>query len=989
MEPVPRPPRIAGRVSERARLLDLVRLAGEGHPGAVLLHGEAGVGKTALVRSIAAKARLEGAQVLWGTGQRFDSANALLLPVTMALDRWLRDASPTDREHVLAHVPDAAAVLPSIGDLLGEGPPARQVVVVDALVSRILELGPMLLVIDDLQWADPASRGALAYLIAGFARQRLALVIIYRDEDSRGNEDFRSWIADMRRMSSVDMVALNRLDRDETGVQLTSLLGVAPTSSLLVQVFERSQGNAYLNELLVSETDAYSDALPEPLPAALNEALLSAWRRLGPGGRTLTCVLAVAGRPTDMTAVRDVMVELEGAEPAASVWHEAVDAGIVVLERQTVWFRHPLLSEVLLGELLPGEAAPIHAAWAGMLLRCCASGIDEVRRQAAIAIHCEAAGDARGAFDAYLRAADLTDEQRSPGEAARNLVRAASLWTEGAPRTADTTALLTLLERAAHMCCRAEQGDQGLTLLARALELVDEGVEPLRASRLLMEWADLQWEQGELEKPDVDVVVRAARLAQSVPDSPEYAEALAMVSNGLRWSGLHGEAAARAEEGVRAAQRSGSARALSKALGARASTRTDLLVAYVETQQALSYARESGDDLSIDYAYGACARVLVRMGHLDELILLTRQALEHAVEHGRGAPASSVLASALLFVGELKAAGEALREGLSLGGMTSSSVALRLHAAVLAGRLGDQQRAHMHRSRAYEVMPSLERRLGAFAVPALAEVLLGESNPVAALQLVLAAMPAAAVDPMWLDVLVLWGARAAADLVERGNDAQELDILEQGRVGLADLVSLRAGLPGVPYTPTCDTDLVRPAMAALFEAERRRATGAADQVTAWREAAAACEQAGMLWDQHQAQWRLADELVRATGRGSAAASVALRSTHRYAAAQNAEPLQRRVEQTGTLGRISLTEPVQPSWRDSGPTVFAQLTGREAEILAHLVAKRTNADIAAQLNISEKTVSVHVSNLMRKTSTGSRREVAALAIRLGWRTEEAP
>ena len=63
-----------------------------------------------------------------------------------------------------------------------------------------------------------------------------------------------------------------------------------------------------------------------------------------------------------------------------------------------------------------------------------------------------------------------------------------------------------------------------------------------------------------------------------------------------------------------------------------------------------------------------------------------------------------------------------------------------------------------------------------------------------------------------------------------------------------------------------------------------------------------------------------------------------------------------------------------------PAAFTGLTARETEVLAHLVANRTNAEIAEALFISEKTVSVHVSNLLRKTDTGSRREVAALARR---------
>jgi DNA-binding CsgD family transcriptional regulator len=85
--------------------------------------------------------------------------------------------------------------------------------------------------------------------------------------------------------------------------------------------------------------------------------------------------------------------------------------------------------------------------------------------------------------------------------------------------------------------------------------------------------------------------------------------------------------------------------------------------------------------------------------------------------------------------------------------------------------------------------------------------------------------------------------------------------------------------------------------------------------------------------------------------------------------------QTRVEELAASARISLTSP-------RIPTAFTGLTGRETEVLAHLVANRTNAEISEALFISEKTVSVHVSNLLRKTDTASRREVAALARRVG-------
>ena len=106
--------------------------------------------------------------------------------------------------------------------------------------------------------------------------------------------------------------------------------------------------------------------------------------------------------------------------------------------------------------------------------------------------------------------------------------------------------------------------------------------------------------------------------------------------------------------------------------------------------------------------------------------------------------------------------------------------------------------------------------------------------------------------------------------------------------------------------------------------------------------------------------------------------------HDYAVQQGATLLQARVEELASSVRISLIAPqVFPA--QAVPAAFAGLTAREKEVLAYLVANRTNAEIAEALFISEKTVSVHVSNLLRKTETGSRREVAALARRVGWVT----
>ena len=103
--------------------------------------------------------------------------------------------------------------------------------------------------------------------------------------------------------------------------------------------------------------------------------------------REIARILAVAGRPTDLRTLAAIAAELDTADAGAV--REAVDAGVVVLDGEAVWFRHPLLADVLAETYLPGEATPVHAAWAAHLETVSTEGIDELRRLGDLASHHE------------------------------------------------------------------------------------------------------------------------------------------------------------------------------------------------------------------------------------------------------------------------------------------------------------------------------------------------------------------------------------------------------------------------------------------------------------------------------------------------------------------------------------------------------------------------------------------------------------------------
>jgi predicted ATPase len=241
----------AGRVLERRRLADALSGSAQGQPLAVLVHGEAGVGKTRLVGEVTAAYRAGGGEVLWGTCVHFGAASVPFAPVVQALDRWAQGADRGVRSSVLKGAEELSKLLPSIGVGSADVPSSRLLPVVDRVVQRIATGRPTVLVIDDLQWADVSSLDVLAYLIAGFRGQNLALVVTIREEDRPVGHPLHGWLADMRRLPGVSELVLARLDPDESTEQIAALLGRTPGEELVGDVLARSGGNAYFTELLV------------------------------------------------------------------------------------------------------------------------------------------------------------------------------------------------------------------------------------------------------------------------------------------------------------------------------------------------------------------------------------------------------------------------------------------------------------------------------------------------------------------------------------------------------------------------------------------------------------------------------------------------------------------------------------------------------------------------------------------------------------------
>ena len=263
---------LVGRAGEIEAVVGLVHAATRGQAGALLVSGEAGVGKTALVREACARVG-EVADVVWASCLPLTSMAVPFLPLTSALRTWAADRN----------VP-----APLLGGSADDGPAGF-----DAWLDERCRQHPVVLVVDDLQWADQSSLDVLMYVLAGLAGRRLGVAATVRTGEE--GAPLRRWLADVRRFPGVAELSLGRLDRVATAEQLAGLLGRPPHQSLVDAVYARSQGNAYLTTLLVRGVSPDARSLPAGLPTELREATTRAWHGLSSLAQALTRLVAVAG----------------------------------------------------------------------------------------------------------------------------------------------------------------------------------------------------------------------------------------------------------------------------------------------------------------------------------------------------------------------------------------------------------------------------------------------------------------------------------------------------------------------------------------------------------------------------------------------------------------------------------------------------------------------------------------------------------------------
>jgi predicted ATPase len=243
-------PTFVGRLAELQALEAALERAADADPAVVLVGGEAGIGKTRLIAELIARCTAERVRVLVGGCVPVGDGALPHAPIVEALRVLLTDlGADAVRELAGPSWRELARLLPTLGEPDPSGPPspAAQAQLFELLLGLLGRLGeqrPLVLVVEDLHWADRSTRDLLAFLVRNLRRERVLLVVTYRS-DEPGHQQLGSYLAELDRVDRVQRLDLPRLNRGQTTAQLiTEKTASVHVSRILAKLGVAGRGEA-------------------------------------------------------------------------------------------------------------------------------------------------------------------------------------------------------------------------------------------------------------------------------------------------------------------------------------------------------------------------------------------------------------------------------------------------------------------------------------------------------------------------------------------------------------------------------------------------------------------------------------------------------------------------------------------------------------------------------------------------------------------------
>jgi predicted ATPase len=377
---------LVGRSEELGRVLAALERAAAGSGGALLLAGEAGIGKSRLAAETLTLARRRGFDTLQAAAHPLQDDLAYA-PVLELLGPFLAGLEPARRIALVAGLPDlgrlfAGLHLPPpepLGDAALER--TRLFEAVSRLVERVAAELPVALLVDDLHWADGASLELLHYLARGLGTRRVLLLGAYRLDEARTHPRLRALVRSLQRLGLAEELPIGGLGPEAVAALARGLLGGDPPAELLGVLRERAAGTPLFVSALIRGLRDTGELFrsggvwvlgggpPTAVPPVVRDLVLARLERLDPGDRALLELVVVAGD----AAFPAVLGRVGG--PGAQELDERLrrlhESGLVVEEpagsKLVHRAAHPLIAEVAYGELPETRRRRLHAGVAAAL----------------------------------------------------------------------------------------------------------------------------------------------------------------------------------------------------------------------------------------------------------------------------------------------------------------------------------------------------------------------------------------------------------------------------------------------------------------------------------------------------------------------------------------------------------------------------------------------------------------------------------------------
>ena len=1031
--------RFVGRERELSRLAVALDAAADGRSPRVVIGGAGGIGVSRLVdETVRRVGRLaEPFRVVRCTAvpaRRY----AAYAPVAAGLRPWLTSLDDAELRRIVGPGAEPlATLLPELAPRLGtamdrrrrEGvAPERRAAwmneAIHGLLERSGEARPVLFVLEDVHYADAGTRGLATFLARVTRPARLCLVVTYgTDRLARGHALLPDLASIMAASDPPDRLEVGPLDRADLAQLVAEIEGERPTAAALLLVAERSGGEP----LVAEEILAARRELPGvALGASLDELVLARMARRNAECRRVLRLLAPAGEPVDRATLAAVAATFEtlvdGLPPRSATYPRRGDAFLDADLRAGVdeaiehrflletadgrlAIRHELIALAIEDDLLPVQRRRHRLALAAALSK----------DPSAALVHWLAAYEPGRARTAALASAAEAERLDSAADA----LATRELALELGPGTAAERPMTgRLLLETAEVALAAGRPDRALAYLETAASRFGEREDAAIVAGLHETLGRVTRTLGDHDR----ALVEHRKAASIVPAGNSMARAriLASLAQTLMLLGHFAEAARVGAKAIAVAQavgaeaRSIEAHALctvgvARAWGADGTDGIALL------ERAQSLATELDDP---DVAFRATLNLttsLALLGRRDEAIAITTAAIDQArrdgLEVAYGNPLRGNIAEALFNAGRWAEARETIRTALEWSPDAVAFADASVTAAMLEVETGvDERAASLLGWRPINVDNAPDPQLEVPATRAAAAFALWRGDVADARR---------AVDRGWTLV------RRAEDWALTARMASTY--LEVQAAVVADAHERRA-LPEISSARQRGKRVLHEAEAVLIasriaegsasrrEADAHLATARAyaarldarDDPALWDDAAQAWELAGEPYQVARARWRQAEALLpgRDARVGRAEARAPILEAVRIARELGARPLLRELRELAGRALISIPEPGGGVPRERLPesdghaavrsaiaVAFASnggakppepafgLSGREREVLGLIVQGRTNREIGERLFISQKTVGVHVGNILSKLGVSGRVEAAMVAVRL--------